>query len=1192
MGNAKSYYIFTSNKKDQHTPEKPMFSKNLQLLLLPYLIVFYNITYAQMAVPRQNGQVSRASVWQANHPRSCGTDRMLQTWRQDATFVKKEISVNKAIRGAAPRPADYTLPVVFHIINEDPASITDQNVLDALDMLNQAYSKTGAFAGARADTRINFCLAKTAPDGGLTTGILRTKSYLTDFDNDMEGDRLTALGRWDPTRYINIWVVSDIKSEFMQSFECGQWTRLKMGGYASAGGEIVVAGLGVDLLAHEMGHYLNLIHTFAAQDCSNNDCTTDGDMVCDTPPDRSIAGGFACTNPENSCSTDTLSGFTTDVPDLPDNFMDYGGGVGCIMSFTEGQGERMRNFVAASLPGMINTTVCTPPCIATAVAAFTKDIDYPVVGNVVNFTNTSTGATNYEWLVDDVVTATTTDFSYTVTAKQNYKIVLRAYTAPGCFSITQDMLSVSCGVVARFYPDKRKIASKENIELDSVLFTNRSINATNYTWLIKNGATEQIVGTTQDLTYVFKIPGTYKVRLAADNGSCFDTTNAVTIVVDDPTADGVVYVTKVECYEQNKLRISLYFNNFGYQTIPKGTPVGFYNRDPRTGIADKLGSYLLPYDIQGKCASYLETFILDADRAGLDTVVAFFNDDNSLVESNYNNNYASTVSFKFTIQLLPADIILTPEDQVVLTPTSTGNMVSATWSPADYLSCDQCLSTTFTAPYRKDTLFLQQVKVMTDNNCYDSAFVTIHIPPVDDYVINVTTTECAKGDSIFVAYNICNNYTPGNVPQGLQVVFYDTDTLGMPFVTGAYSPRACVTYGQKIKNTANGTFTVAVNNNRAWPEKDTLNNTGAGTYIFPSARVVPADTTVYRGESFPVSFETNAFYVVDTLWNPGNGYTLSCTNCGYPNIKVWDSAVVSVQLTNAFGCVLAPEGVMKLVPPDLSITITDVQCYDNTHSIISFSICTSNGYDSIYQNLPVGFYDDSARLLKPVFYTTNTSYGVCQDYKHIVSTPASPNLFAVVNDLNTFRETDYDNNTADAAVTPFTVKFEPAVIELSRPGNVILQPIVSGGNVNYYTWTPLESLSCSTCANPAVFVSSSITYTVQVLNEYFCTDTAAISLHTSTSSKFAIPSAFTPNGDGVNDVFYIIGTRDIKIIKSFLVFNRWGNKVFETSNVPANDRNFGWRGANAAVGPYVYFANVEFADGTTEVVKGSVILIR
>jgi gliding motility-associated-like protein len=702
------------------------------------------------------------------------------------------------------------------------------------------------------------------------------------------------------------------------------------------------------------------------------------------------------------------------------------------------------------------------------------------------------------------------------------------------------------------------------------------------------GATEQIVSTDKDLTYVFKTPGTYKVRLAADNGSCFDTTNPVTIVVDDPTADGVVYVTKVECYEQNKLKISLYFNNFGYKTIPKGTPTGFYNN----GV--KLGSYLLPYDIQGKCASYLETFILDADRAGLDTVTAQFNDDSLLVESNYGNNFVTTKNFKFSIQLLPADITLTPEQQVVLTPTSTGNMLSATWIPATYVSCDPCMSTTFTAPYRKDTLFLQSVKVMTDNDCYDSAFVTIHIPPVDDYVVNVVTTECAQNDSIYVTYNICDTYAKGNVPQGFKVSFYDSkmDTLGTSFITGAFSTDPCTPYGQKIKNTDDGSFIVVVNTDYAWLETDTLNNGGTGQYIFPTARVVPADTTVYRGQSFPMGFATNAFRPIDTLWKTGSTYTLSCTTCGFPIIKVWDSSNVHLQLTNLYGCVLEPEAVIKIVPPDLTITISDIQCYDNTHSIVSFSVCTANGYDSIKAQLPVGFYDDSAHLMEPVFYTPASVYGTCQDYTHIVTTPFGSELHAMVNDQHPFRETDYDNNSADATVTPFTVGFEPSVIELTRPGSVQLQPLVNGGSANKYTWTPVEGLSCSTCANPTVFISSSVKYMVEVLNQYFCTDTAAIALHTFTNSKFAIPTAFTPNGDGVNDVFYIIGTKDIKIIKSFMIFTRWGNKIFETSNVPANDKTYGWKGIGSAIGPYVYFANVEFMDGSTEVVKGSVILIK
>ncbi len=286
---------------------------------------------------------------------------------------------------------DYTLPVVFHIINSNPSSITDAAVIAALQSMNEAFSITGAYTGGRTDTRIQFCMAKTDPNGGKTTGIVRTKTYLGDFDYDMEGGDMVSLGRWDPSRYVNIWVVEDIKSEYMQTFECGVWTRLKMGGYAGAGGDIVVAGLGTDLMCHETGHYLSLAHTFANRDCANTDCNTDGDMVCDTPPERTITGGYACASPQNSCSTDTLSGFATDVPDLPDNFMDYGNGTGCIISFTEGQAERMRNFIATSLTGMIGSTLCTEPCTDAVNASFTTSKDYPIIGDVVNFTNTSAG---------------------------------------------------------------------------------------------------------------------------------------------------------------------------------------------------------------------------------------------------------------------------------------------------------------------------------------------------------------------------------------------------------------------------------------------------------------------------------------------------------------------------------------------------------------------------------------------------------------------------------------------------------------------------------------------------------------------------------------------------------------------------------------------------------------------------------
>ena len=105
-----------------------------------------------------------------------------------------------------------------------------------------------------------------------------------------------------------------------------------------------------------------------------------------------------------------------------------------------------------------------------------------------------------------------------------------------------------------------------------------------------------------------------------------------------------------------------------------------------------------------------------------------------------------------------------------------------------------------------------------------------------------------------------------------------------------------------------------------------------------------------------------------------------------------------------------------------------------------------------------------------------------------------------------------------------------------------------------------------------------------------------VTIKTFTNTIINIPTAFTPDGNGQNDVFYVIGTKDIKQIKDFSIFNRWGQKVFQTSNAPANDKHFGWNGTlngvAAAPGGYVYNILVEFTKGNTELYKGVILLIR
>ncbi len=88
------------------------------------------------------------------------------------------------------------------------------------------------------------------------------------------------------------------------------------------------------------------------------------------------------------------------------------------------------------------------------------------------------------------------------------------------------------------------------------------------------------------------------------------------------------------------------------------------------------------------------------------------------------------------------------------------------------------------------------------------------------------------------------------------------------------------------------------------------------------------------------------------------------------------------------------------------------------------------------------------------------------------------------------------------------------------------------------------------------------------------------------------PTAFSPNGDGVNDVFRLIPNPYVNINTMDLqIYDRWGNVVFQSADI-ADAWDGTYKGRNMPLGVYVFFARVVFADGTAEMVKGNVSLVR
>jgi gliding motility-associated-like protein len=160
----------------------------------------------------------------------------------------------------------------------------------------------------------------------------------------------------------------------------------------------------------------------------------------------------------------------------------------------------------------------------------------------------------------------------------------------------------------------------------------------------------------------------------------------------------------------------------------------------------------------------------------------------------------------------------------------------------------------------------------------------------------------------------------------------------------------------------------------------------------------------------------------------------------------------------------------------------------------------------------------------------------------------------------------------------------------STPINIPVQ-----GNVASYTWTPDYYLSATSIPSPIASPNRSTTYYLTVVSASDgCPATDSITVNV--TSNIYIPSAFTPNADGKNDILYVLGGLPGDIIKDFTVFDRWGKRVFQLQNVLPNYRNYGWDGNTngypAPTGSYIYTASILSANGKETVYKGSVVLLR
>jgi len=207
---------------------------------------------------------------------------------------------------------------------------------------------------------------------------------------------------------------------------------------------------------------------------------------------------------------------------------------------------------------------------------------------------------------------------------------------------------------------------------------------------------------------------------------------------------------------------------------------------------------------------------------------------------------------------------------------------------------------------------------------------------------------------------------------------------------------------------------------------------------------------------------------------------------------------------------------------------------------------------------------------------------------------------------------DYDVALADAngclwdtlititSPSAFSISLGPDIeLGLGESATVQATTNLATDQIDTMIWSPANLVECFdvTCLEGTVHAANAVTLTATLYDINGCSASDKIYISVNKVRKLYVPTVFSPNSDGVNDIFYISGNENqITQIKRFMVFNRWGEVLHEATNFQCNDASKGWDGffKNETMNPgvFVYFAEVEYIDGWIETFKGDVTLMR
>jgi len=847
---------------------------------------------------------------------------------------------------------------------------------------------------------------------------------------------------------------------------------------------------------------------------------------------------------------------------------------------------------------------CGKDSITYAIVASPNQVvlDFAINGNqfsgcaphTVKFINNSSGASSFTWNFGDGNTLNTIKnidtVSHTYLLPGNYTITL--FASNGCSDTTgTENIVIHPSPQAAFAPSVTSACIGVPIS-----FTNNSVGASSYLWQFGDGINSSL----SNPTHAYTQPGTYTIRLISysQNSSgtaCVDTAlQQVQITGSQPgwfTASDTV---------GNCAPFTVSFSN---QNLPSATAAWNFG-DGNNGSGNTVshtytvpGTYtvILNATAPGGCLYQTIRTIKVLGPSGTWTHTTGYLCNNSAASFQVTANNYDSITYNFG----DGQSLTTTSNSVFHVYINGGNYFP-TAIIKNNAGCTVPLATV-------DTIKVDKIKAgYTATQQGFCGFTTVNFSDTTHAFFGVTSVAWNFGDgnngngsNVSHNYFAAGNYAVQMIVTGKSgcrdtVVKQVVITIkNRPVVTIGAPSTACTRTPVAFSSTVQSADAVSI---MQWTLSNGVTNSNAsfnytflqpGTYnirlvagtvngcfdtayasivINPSPTVLAsADFNLCRGSSTPLTATGNG--VTQWSWSPLQG--LSCYNCASPVASPLTTTPYVVQGTNSFGCTGSDTVVITVIQPfKLTLSSADSICIGESTNLLasgasSYSWSPANGLN-------------------------NTT---------VANPTASPTVTTI------YRVVGYDgfNCFTDTGFVTVAVGQYP-VINLGPDlllATGTLQPLtttVQNGPITKWLWTPSADLSCSTCPLPIATIRKDQQFIVKGTTAYGCSDTDTLMIKTfCQSAQVFIPNAFTPDGDGYNDVL-MVRASGIALVKTFRIFNRWGEVVFEKGNFQPNLPQYGWngkiKGADSGPDVFVYTAEVVCENGTTYTYKGNVSILK